>query len=121
MSDNPGGGMDMVTSSEKRQFPRKGFSDMVLLQIGTSSGDVFERAQIDNISLGGICFTNIKALKGFERFTDSVLEHNQVLAYFHNNQITVFGTVARYEPSQDRLALTVKRSTDDDLWSRLCT
>lgn len=94
---------------------------MVLLQIGTASGDVFERAQVDNISLGGICFTNIKALKGFERSTDSVLESNQVLAYFHDNQITVFGTVARFEPHKDRLALCIKRSTDDDLWSRLCT
>lgn len=111
----------MDTSSEKREFPRKEFSDMVLLQIGTDTGDIFERAQVDNISLGGICFTNIKALKGFEHVSGSVLENNQALAYFHVNQITVFGTVTRIEPNTDRMALCVKRSTDDDLWSRLCT
>jgi hypothetical protein len=110
----------MAISSEKRGFPRKEFNDMVLLQIGTDGGDVFERAQVDNISLGGICFSNIKALKGFEHNSGSVLENNQALVYFHANQITVFGTVTRYEPSTDRMALSVKRSTDDDLWSRLC-
>ena len=110
----------MATSSEKRGCPRKDFNDMVLLQIGTTEGDIFERAQVENISLGGICFTNIKALKGFEHNSGSVLENNQALVYFHTNQITVFGTVTRYEPSKDRMALSVKRSTDDDLWSRLC-
>jgi len=110
----------MRTSSEKREFPRKEFNDMVLLQIGTSGGDIFERAQVDNISLGGICFTNIKALKGFEHGAGSILENNQALVYFHSNQITVFGTVMRVDPTKDRIALSVKRSTDDDLWSRLC-
>ena len=111
----------MQTSSDKREFTRKDFTDMVLLQIGTAGGDIFERAQVDNISLGGICFTNIKALKGFEHVSGSVLENNQALVYFHANQITVFGTVTRIETSNDRMALCVKRSTDDDLWSRLCT
>lgn len=110
----------MARITDKRQFPRKRFSDMVLLQIGTASGDVFERAQVENISMGGICFTNLRALKGFETTTESVLESNQVLAYFHNNQITVFGIVARFDPSTDQLALTIKRSTDDELWTRLC-
>ncbi|HQP30246.1 MAG TPA: hypothetical protein PLB81_02890 [Deltaproteobacteria bacterium] len=111
----------MDTSVEKRAFPRKGFNDMALLQIGTDTGDIFERAQVENISFGGICFTNIKALKGFEHVSGSVLENNQALVYFQANQITVFGTVTRIEPSKDRMALCVKRSTDDDLWTRLCT
>lgn len=110
----------MAPVADKRQHPRRDLDDMVLLQIGTANGDVFERAQVENISLGGICFSNLKALKGFESVMDSVLENNQALAYFHKNQITIFGTVARFEPSSDRLALCIKRSTDDDLWSRLC-
>ena len=110
----------MARLSDKRQFPRKSLSDVVLLQIGTASGDVFERAQVENISMGGICFTNLRALKGFETVMESVLESNQVLAYFHNNQITIFGTVTRFDPTADRLALSIKRSTDEELWSRLC-
>jgi len=110
----------MDTANEKREYPRKDFRDKVLLQIGTAAGDIFERAQVDNISLGGICFSNIKALKGFEHRSGSVLENNQALVYFHDNQITVFGTVTRVDTSKDLMALSVKRSTDDDLWSRLC-
>jgi hypothetical protein len=107
--------------SEKRRHPRKRLHDQVLLQIGTARGDAFERAQVENISLKGICFTHLKALKGFESLTESVVENNQVLAYFHDNPITIFGSISRIDPPSDRLTLSIKRSTDDDLWERLCT
>lgn len=109
-----------MDNSERRQHPRKAFNDYALLQIGTEKGDIFERAYIADISLGGICFTNLKELRGFEPLKGRIEPNNHVLAFFHENQITVFGTVSRFDPSSGQLALTIKRATDEDLWEQIC-
>lgn len=104
--------------AERRRYPRKPLEDQALIVIMTGESDVMERARVQDISREGVCFTKVTALKGFERDTDRIGAQQQVVAYLEDHPLTLFGTVVRMDA--ERLALTVRHSSNADMWKTLC-
>lgn len=108
------------TGAERRKYPRKPLEEHALLMILTGESDVLERAHVRDISFGGVCFTRVEALKGFEKDQRLIATHQPVIVYFENNPLTLFGTVVRHDAAGGGLALAVRRSTNEELWEGLC-
>ena len=105
---------------EERKCPRKPLEDKALLMILTGAIDVLERACVQDISKHGICFNNVEPIKGFTKDKDRVGPDQTVMAYFENHPLTLIGTLKRFDDASGRMALYVKRSTNEELWESLC-
>jgi len=105
---------------EERKCPRRPLEDKALLMILTGAVDVLERACVQDISKHGICFNHVEPIKGFTKDKDLVSPEQTVMAYFENHPLTLVGTLKRVDDASGRMALHVKRSSDDDLWESLC-
>ena len=106
---------------EERKCPRKPLEDKALLMILTGAVDVLERACVQDISKPGVCFKDVEPIKGYAKDKDRVGEDQTVMAYFENHPLTLSGTLKRVDDASGRMALYVKRSTNEELWESLCT
>jgi len=109
------------TSKEARKYPRKPLEDKALLMVLTGAIDVLERACVQDISKHGVCFKDVEPIKGYANDKDRVGEDQTVMAYFENHPLTLIGTLKRVDDASGRMALYVKRSTNEELWESLCT
>jgi hypothetical protein len=107
-------------AKEERKCPRKPLEDKALLMILTGAVDVLERACVQDISKHGICFNNVEPIKGFNKDKDRVGPDQTVMAYFENHPLSLIGTLKRIDDASGRMALYVKRSSDQELWESLC-
>lgn len=105
---------------DARKYPRKPLEDKALLMILTGAVDVLERACVQDISKNGICFKDVEPIKGYAKDKDRVGEDQTVMAYFENHPLTLIGTLKRVDDASGRMALYVKRSTNEELWESLC-
>lgn len=105
---------------EERKHPRKPLDDKALLMILTGAVDVLERACVQDISRHGVCFKDVEPIKGYAKDRNRVVPEQTVMAYFENHPLTLIGTLKRVDDASGRMALYVKRSTNEELWESLC-
>ena len=106
--------------SERRKHIRKDFDDQALIMFFAGETDIIERAKVQDISHGGICFNGFAEVNGYENDASRISPDQHVVAYIKNASLTVFGTVKRVDDQSGRLALVVRNSTNKDLWYSLC-
>ncbi len=105
-----------MNSTERREHSRKSLEDSALIHINTTKGSMQKFAQIDNISLGGICLKNIYNIENNSKVLH--LEGGLAAVYFRSTPISLFGIVARQETG-GKLAVKIKQSTDESLWEKI--